>query len=262
MTKFEITAVSLSVLSMLLSVVVALYAGSQNWELSTSDFKAQEQVKSDTAKLLSSLRSIMQKGALSTARKGQVDISHEKKTISEFLTSETGLAYYAWVSEQSSKASKAGRRGEPWRLFFIYLSEISDMDHPYPAARRAADVAALFDKLGEEDIRRISEFNSDLIKAIAAFEPDVVTQAFIALQEKSQEERSPDKLAAKLTYLKTLGIRDPNIDLFLAVLDGESVEAVKAAVEAGADVNMTDAVLLDKYKKELENFRPTDSPAQ
>ena len=264
MAKYETITLILSIIAILISLSSALYTGFLSEKLSSSDYKAKEQVKADTARLLSSLRSMMHKGALSSTTKDEIDISYEKNAISEFLTSQTGLAYYAWVDEKSSEADAKGRTGELWRVFFLYLAELSNASHPYSAARRAADVEILFDQLTEEDISKISEFNSDLIKAIANNsknrDGNVVVNAFFSSQKEVEEERSSENLSKKLRYLKSIGIDDPNIDLFLAVMGGDdNVDAAKAALEAGADVNMTDGALLEKYKKELENYDPASS---
>lgn len=266
MAKYEITTLFLSIIAIVISLYSAVYAGFLSEKLSSSDYKAEEKVKTDTAKLLSALRSMMHKGALSSQTKDKIDISHEKKAISEFTISQTGLAYYSWVDEKSSEANAEGRTGESWRLFFLYLAELSNASHPYSAAKRAADVEILFDQLTDEDFSRISEFNSDLIAAIANNsknrDGNIIIRAFFNIQKELQKENSSDKLSAKLRYLKSIGIDDPNIDLFLVIMskgDDDNVNAAKAALEAGANVHMTDKALLEKYKKELEGFDPTIS---
>ena len=257
MKKFEFLTLALSAIAIIISVVVAVYATRVSYEVSTSDYQAQQQVKYDTAILLSSLRSLMHKGAYSTTTTDSVDISSETKAISKFLTSATGLAYFAWVDEKDARAEEAAKSGEHWRLFFLYLVELSVMTDAYAAARRAGDVELLFDDLTEDDVRQISGFNADLVKSIASLSENrtgnVIIQAFV----KQRADAWPDRaeFRAKLQFLKTLGIDDPNIDLFLAVISEESdVDAVRAALSAGADVKMTDRMLLHKYREQLQGF--------
>lgn len=259
MKKFEGSTLLISIVAMLISVSGVVYTGFISQKLSSSDYQAEEQVKTDTAKLLSTLRSIMHKGALSSQTTGKVDFSHERRAISDFTTSQTGLAYYSWVDEKSSEAKKEGRAGESWRLFFLYLAELSNENDAYVAARRAADVEILFDQLTEGDISRISRFNSNLASAIAHNSKNrsgnVVISVFFSMQTESQEERSSDNFSAKLRYLKSIGIEDPNIDLFLGAMgDDDNIDAVRDALEAGAEVNMSDSALLAKYANELKSF--------
>ena len=55
-----------------------------------------------------------------------------------------------------------------------------------------------------------------------------------------------------LKYLKEKGIDDPNIDMFLAVEKGDTA-ALHKAVENGADVNITDSELIQKYQDYLRD---------
>lgn len=253
MEDFERLTLVLSAFAIIISIVVAVYAR----HATTSDYRAQQQVKYDTAILLSSLRSLMHKGAYSTTTTDSVDISSETIAISNFLTSATGLAYFAWVDEKGARAKKAGKSGEQWRLFFLYLAELSVMTDARAAARRAADVELLFDDLTENDVRQISDFNADLVKSIARLSEyraeNVIVQAFVEESVDTRPELA--EFRAKLQFLKSLGIDDPNIDLFLAVTDKNSdVDAVRAALNAGADVTMTDGMLLHKYREQLQGF--------
>ncbi len=246
-----------SVVAIIISVLVAFDARRTKYKFSTSDYRAQQQVKSDTAILLSSLRSIMYKGVLSLLTKNPVDISPEKKAISNFLMSPTSFAYSAWVNEQSDRSDEADKESESWRLFFLYLAEISDMPDAHRAAMKAARIESLFDQLTRKDIKRIADFNSDLAESIGNrvenWKGDLLSSFFDPIRRESQEERK--NFHAKLQYLKESGINDPNIDLFLVVTSKEEdVDAARKALEAGADVTMTDRDLLNRYKDQLKGF--------
>lgn len=257
MAKHETTTLIISIIAVIISISAATYSGYLSKQISSSDYRATEGVKSDTAKLLSTLRSIMHKGALSSTTAKNVDISPEKEVITEFLNSQTGFAYYSWVDEKSSRAEADGRKGESWRLFFLYLVELSNSDDAYTAAHRAADVELLFDQLTENDMAKIAEFNSDLVNAIAKNsknrEGNVVIKVFVEAARKRTIEGNSDIFLSKLKYLKELGIDDPNIDMFLAVIS-DNVSALESALKAGADPSTTDTALLNKYEDELRNF--------
>jgi hypothetical protein len=59
----------------------------------------------------------------------------------------------------------------------------------------------------------------------------------------------------KFKHLKMKGVVDPNVDMFVAVLESDP-EALEAALEAGADVNITDTQVLTAYEVELADFDP------
>lgn len=243
-------------LGIIVSVLIAIYVTRAHYKVSTSDYQAQQQVKSDTAILLSSLRSIMHKGAYATSTRDSVDISSETKAISNFLTSPTGLAYYVWVDEQSSEADRIGKTDEPWRLFFLYLAELSIATDAHPAARRAADVELMFYDLREEDIRQVSSYSANLMDLIASMSKNrmgnPVIAAFVSQSSDAQEEQA--HFLDKMQYLKELGINDPNIELFLAIGKEEGDDAVRAALDAGADKTITTGALLYKYREQLKMF--------
>lgn len=65
---------------------------------------------------------------------------------------------------------------------------------------------------------------------------------------------SQELLKLKLQYLKDSGVVDPNIDLFLAVINNDT-ELLKIALEQGGDPNITDNDLLKKYEVQLRDFQ-------
>jgi hypothetical protein len=60
-------------------------------------------------------------------------------------------------------------------------------------------------------------------------------------------------IAAKLRYLKRKGVVDPNVDMFVGVLDDE-IEVVRAALEAGADTAITDKQVLAAHAADLVDY--------
>jgi len=257
MAKYETITLFVSIIAIIISVISAGYSGFLSEKHSSSDYKARELVKSDTARLLATLRSFMHKGALSNTTKEKIDIEPEKEAISKFMNSQTGFAYYSWVDEKSAQAERDGKKGESWRVFFLYLSELANAENPYSASRRAADVELMFDDLTESDVAKIADFNADLIEAISKNsknrEGNLVVKALVESQRERQKENNVNRFVKKLIYLKNIGIDDPNIDMFLATITGEESQ-LKKALEAGADPHTTDRALLKKYEKELKNY--------
>jgi hypothetical protein len=217
----------------------------------SSDYKAEQDVKAQTAQLLACMRSIIVK-ALALSQK-PVNATHpitftkEKEIINGFLSSTTAFAYWSWEGYRSEVA----KYGEPeeWRRFFDYLVDILDSDDALASRNMLAPAFAvenLLTGLRKADVKQISGYVSNLSGAFGTF-------------RRSREEL----VRVKLFLLKNEGVNDPTIDLFLAVLDPagespESIKRVKAALDAGADVSMTDAALLAKYEAHLRNFVPSD----
>lgn len=58
-----------------------------------------------------------------------------------------------------------------------------------------------------------------------------------------------------LHCLRNAGVRDPNVELFIAVLESET-DHVERAITAGADVNMTDSQVVNHYRVLLSKHCP------
>ncbi|HJP89842.1 MAG TPA: hypothetical protein VJ850_12475 [Candidatus Limnocylindrales bacterium] len=68
----------------------------------------------------------------------------------------------------------------------------------------------------------------------------------------------PDMVAraiiiAKVRHLQKLGVNDPNVDMFVGLYD-RNVDAVRAALEAGADVSLRDTQVIAQHEDELRDF--------
>lgn len=102
--KSSVQAV-LSGIAICVSIAAIFYSASVAKQISSSDHRAVEQVKSSTARLYSSLMSISEKWALKRTTKLEYDISLEQEVISDFVNSESALAYRAWIGN-----NKEGQR--------------------------------------------------------------------------------------------------------------------------------------------------------
>ncbi len=161
----ETVEVVLASLALAISGLAALCAAQVSREVSSSDYTSSKLVKWETAKLLASLRSIATKGTHALLFEEDVDLTYERQSINEFINSPTAFAYYAWVGLKSDQAGEGV--SEEWRLLFQHLSKMSHSKDPQQCVQLAVEVEALFDSLGEGDLKIILEFNSDLINGIA-----------------------------------------------------------------------------------------------
>lgn len=228
--------------------------------VSSSDYKAEQDVKADTARLLASLRSIMAKGAVRSQKppdaKKSPDFKQELKVVNDFLSSTTAFAYWSW---EGYKSKGMEGRPEQWRVFFLYLIDILDSDDNYhKMMARAVAIEKLLTSLSKHDIRSIGRYISDLEEAVGDFKVSRQNSVLInAINEIYDEPMDHKMTYRKFLHLKDKGIKDPNIDMFLAIFNSDE-SALKAALEAGADRSMTDTQLFDKYRNELKDFYPNN----
>jgi hypothetical protein len=320
---------AVSTLFALTAGIIAIAAA--QW-FGSSDFKAQEAVKADIARVLASLRSIMVKTAVMTqvdqSRETGLDFDAERKILNNFLSSTTAFAFWSWVAERDE--STGAGTPEAWRLFFFTITQlletnqrgrlialdvdraelvsnvqetdlvktrmsprradigrtISDLRARDEAERAmmvayAASLEVLLTSLHPGDVRAIGRNLVDLPEAIARFKdtsrlPEIhayVKQSPfskglahptrimkpIKLNGEDQMSSQGDLNLRKFQHIKSKGINDPNVDMFIAVLEPgaetpERLDRLRTALAAGADRSMTDAVLLARYAAELTDF--------
>lgn len=193
-------------------------------------------VKHETAALLASPRSILHKGALVSRTARSLDISIEKEAISRFVASPTGLACPAWIDERGSAAPADGGAG-PWSTFFPTLAEIATMTNPCLAGIEAAEIELLFDDLTDDDIRRICCLGSGIFDTLAGVSRNRTGSPTVSVFADVARVLRDDgaQLQAELLQLKNAGVVDPNVDFFLAAIEGDGNRAM-AALEVGADL--------------------------
>lgn len=230
-------------------------------KVESSDYKAEQQIKSDIAEILSVLSMILHKGALArTIKIKTVDFSEQIKRIEIFANSTTGFAIYNLVA---SKSKLSPGKNEEWRLFFFYIAEIvSEPTQIGLVINRAVRIQGLLLKLRHNDLRVISNSVNNLVDGIRNFEAALQENVLVkAMRDAANEEQGgednalrSDKLMRKLLFLKSQGIDDPNIDLFIAAQEGDTAK-LQAAMDRGADINMGDLALLRKYAVDLKQYK-------
>jgi hypothetical protein len=240
--------------STIFALVTGIIAIILTARLASSDHAAEEQVKADIAKLLAALRSILVKGAV----KDRVDLAHERQQVNEFMSSTTAFALWSWVGFRSREAGEAP---EEWRTFFLMLVDVLGVEDTNPRAvmGRVVAIERLFTGLSDDDVNRISRFVSDLAGAVGDFdesrESDPLLKAMHEIYGEAPNRQ--DVVRAKLLHIKAKGVQDPDLDLFLAVSSKKSPESLasaKRAVDAGADLSVTDEELLARHADKLVDF--------
>lgn len=226
----------------------------------TSDYQAEQRVKADIAHLLAAIRSMLLKCALAmgTGQAGkELELQDECSRVNDFLLSTSAFAMWPWVGNMSDEA---GRRPTEWRTFFLSLAELLHMKKHASGAllEKCVKIERMVATLHAKDIVEISRIVSDLASSVEKFDAsrnsDPLLKAVFAFVD---EHRIPsDDFRAKILYLKESGVKDPDIDLWLAVTgpDGDEAAALtKAALQQGADLGTTQGDLLAKYAEQLEH---------
>lgn len=254
----------------LLALFVGLYASFVAQRVATSDFQAVELVKSETAQIISVLRSFVMKAVVWSQQDKEkrddpqfenfVDTRPERKSIENFLHSSTALAYYTFVAKKSKEARESGRKGEEWRTFFLQLSELQHTSHPWFAAKSAARLERLFEGISETDISEIASNLNDLPKAIellfAEREHDVVMHVMVKPDDSAINEGNFMEFIKFLREIKK--IDDPELDVFWGASSGE-VKLIEEASNKGANLNINSGVLIDRYKEHIHEFTKFES---
>lgn len=242
------------------AIVLGALALVANVQVQTSDFRAVQRVNEDTLRLMASLRSISLKAVWLTQQATQLDARHaslfdgERQVIQEFLTSTTAKAFYRHEARMSAMSEN---RGEEWRVFWLYLIGIlrDEMPTDYRSiAHSAVRAEDLLRGLRSEDITALIADVADLQRAIQTFGIERSTSIFTRAAHDvfgGEQEVSVDLALEQLRVLKSQGIEDPDLDLFLAVDQGSTGD-VQSALEAGAHPNITVGELLNRYRDRLE----------
>lgn len=252
--RAQVSATVSSTVALILGIIAIIVTA----RVSSSDYQAQQDVKASTARLLASFRSIIAKGVVLSLKpngaNSPLDFKQEREVINEFLSSTTAFAYWSW---EGYKSHSSANKDEEWRDLFLYLVDLLDSEDSQfrKMISRAVTLEALLTTLTTHDIQQISNYVSDLSKAVGDFkesrEQDVLIKVASDVYGRPQD---PETIRRQFLYLKKKGIEDPNIDFFLA----DSDKQAQAALEAGADPNITDTRILAKYRDQLKDFKDTE----
>jgi hypothetical protein len=240
-----------------LSTAIALMLGALalliTARVESSDYRAQQESKTDIARLLATLTTIQTQMALASQSGAAPDFEREKSAVRDFMNSVTGFAFYSF---QAHKSRSAGDRAETWRVFFMYLGEIVAGREPALVTNRAIRAQALLLQLTQDDLRAIVDSQLDLVSGIARF-GDVLDHSVLIRAMRSVyggEDDAGASVVRKLHYLKEVKrVADPDLDMFLAVLDN-APQALQDALDRGADPKITDSALLRRYAAALKDF--------
>jgi hypothetical protein len=230
-------------------------------QVESSDYKSQQEVKTDLARLLATLSSAQVRAGikLEPAARAKTDLRVEKAALLTFMQSTTGFAFYGFAAHKSQKSAKAPQE---WRLFHLYMSEMIDTDDVGLLLNRAIRVQNLLTSLRKADLKQLSKAVQDIAHSVAHFDDVVENNVLLKAMRgiygvdpkstpKPEDENA--RFIAALNFLKLKGVDDPDIDLFLAV-DANDTAALQAAIDRGGNVKVTTGELLARHESELKGF--------
>jgi hypothetical protein len=243
----------------LFAAIVAITAAV--W-VTTSDYKAEQAVKADTAKIRAALRSIMMKGVW-LHQKGPLqgagrDFECERETLNKFLSSITAYGYWHWVEGRSASTPEGAK--QPWSVFFLHLVALVDACGRNGSVRAAVEHAVkleeALEKLHRGDIEEITGHVADLAGALgtATASKDPMLRGIREVYGTTPSDEAETR--AKFRFLKRKGVVDPNVDMWVA-LYGQDTDALAAALARGADTGATDKQVLAAHEADLKDFDST-----
>ncbi len=252
--KFNIQS-ALSAIAICVSIVAVYYSAEVAKQISSSDHYAVEQVKSNTARLYVSLMSIAEKWALdSQGDRYQFDVSGERKVLSDFVSSESAIAYRAWIDENDAELDSK------WRIFFPMLAHLSGPELLEMPFHYIVDILVLLESLTPTDVDNIVEYNSDLVEVVSSglTKNNTIIQAMINIRkgvakgdDPTTENEETRRLVELFTWLKESGVNDPNINLWLGILNAD-IGLIEQARRNGAVLDVLPFEVIDQYRDRLE----------
>lgn len=248
-TSLAITAIVISILSAVLSTHVSYRVNGSGW-------RASESFLTDLAILLAALRSVAIKGAIvmGEARSTPIPADEELDTVRNFLTSTSGLALSLYAGEVGSAGAPDDPHAQAWRGLRFYLTNLAAVTITSASDNQTAGLLALnvertLSNLNRRQIKKIRREIKNLPNVLSSLadsrEKDILIKALEATFPTVKA--SADLGIERLRQIKSSGIEDPDIDMFLAI-DANDHSALKNALDSGADPNIPLENVLDRYK--------------
>lgn len=244
----------------LIAILVAL-------RVESASFKASQKTRKSLSQLVSLLLAALRVSAdyfgAGGSKTGQrvPDYAEFKQGVRDFHFGETGLAMSSWISSIEPRIKK-NEMPKEWRIFFMYLVLIDRASSPEGIASRCVALLNLLSTLRSNNIRAIASRVHNLDKALGSL-PNVIEGDVLIKATVEMFTEDNDDVNEIFQYIKSKGVVDPNIDLFIAVTgDVEDVQSAKKALDAGADPSVTTGHLISKYRLLVEEYRAKHRPGK
>jgi len=217
-----------------------------------SDFRASEKVKEDLATIHSVFHNMCHKYALytQTANDKLLDIEKEKEELEEVIYGSTGFALQMFAAK---KNEESGHKEEEWRVFFLLVNTItSKRKLDGEVMENSYNLMNLLSNLTKNDISEMSaavdNLPSALSKAGEAQKKDPIIQA---VHSRYDNRPSFKQILNTFYEMKRHGIADPDIDIFLAIEEGD-IEKLRQSLREGANLNIRPGEIMKRYPSWFE----------
>ncbi len=240
-----------SVLSIIISTITSLLIFFLSKKISSKNYLIKENIVSDLLCLEGVLNSICVKGSVEYYF-SNIDIRKEIEFINSFLSSPTMSYILAFDKDENN------------HLFYYNLLIIIDSSNNAAVASVPAKKAleTLHNLCVSDTVIRMKKFNITDCLNIITNEKTQINQLIKTSKDSisSFSEKRDDIVRRKFEHIKSKGISDPFIDLFLVLLNKEDIEfdVVKEIIEECKNkygrLNVTVEELFDKYSNELTDF--------
>jgi hypothetical protein len=189
------------------ALFAAFFALSAGLWVTTTDYRAQQAAKRDTAWIRATVQSMFDKAdaKIPSPRKGQpgsrIDtFKAEREAMNEFVLTTTAFGYRKWIVTrllEQQRAEKQGAFDDPWVHFFPQLTYLMEASQP-PANTEAvkllsAHLQVLLNKLEPKDLLRISSLAGNLTGKFELLAPTRVTKE---LEDEKRRQNQADTVAA------------------------------------------------------------------
>lgn len=226
-----------TLITAVVAIIISIIVHRQTHKMNQYEFISAENTKKELMNLSAALHLIVDKAMLAHLIKG-IDIQEEKKIINDFLLSDTWVAMKYVVNKNTEEGTIILT---PKLLLLLYDDNIKSVgDMAYTVEQDITQIC-------NDYLSEIVKIKEDISNNLENFmKENSLTHDIYQKRENTHHQQNKDA-KERLSYLKDYGISDPNIDLWLGMLN-DSVQDVEAAVNNGADVNCPLGMILDKYK--------------
>ncbi|HJK07720.1 MAG TPA: hypothetical protein O0X46_01215 [Methanocorpusculum sp.] len=236
--------------SLVVSIISSIYGFTQNRKLQEFEHRTREDTKEDLVKLDTALKSIIIKSSYRNDMRNLV-FDAEKNIISDFLLSPTWLAIEYLINQNGDKTVLHVE-------LLIILNRQDGITIGFAAHNAERELSRISSQY-QEELLNLKDNIYTMLPEISGDNVDRLSKTAVSAV-KDRITYNDDYVKDAFRYLKEVkGVTDPNIDLFLAVLDNNE-ELLKQSIDAGGNLAMDDKDLLKKYEKLLKDHKFVRKP--
>lgn len=236
--------------SLVVSIISSIYGFTQNRKLQEFEHRTREDTKEDLVKLDTALKSIIIKSSYRNDMRNLV-FDAEKNIISDFLLSPTWLAIEYLINQNGDKTVLHVE-------LLIILNRQDGITIGFAAHNAERELSRISSQY-QEELLNLKDNIYTMLPEISGDNVDRLSKTAVSAV-KDRITYNDDYVKDAFRYLKEVkGVADPNIDLFLAVLDNNE-ELLKQSIDAGGNLAMDDKDLLKKYEKLLKDHKFVRKP--